>query len=234
MTNQPGPDRHRWLISYADYMTLLCAFFIMLYSVKLLNEEQYQAVQEVLEGMFTTQAVQILPQPEVSTTLLDHNNGVMPLYQTVKQQLQVFIDSNELILEQEGEWIKIRLKTDTLFSTAGWEINDEMMDVVEQLARVIRPIPNEINVEGHTDDVPISTRNVVSNWDLSALRAVAMVRAFELFGVAPQRMAAVGFSYHKPLFANDSDEHRLANRRVEILIKQGSVNQPWAREEFVE
>jgi chemotaxis protein MotB len=234
MSSVHGPDRHRWLISYADYMTLLCAFFIMLYSVQLLNEEQYQAVQEVLEGMFTTQSQQLLPQPEVSTTILDHNNGVMPLYQAVKQQLQVFIDSNELNLEQEGEWIKIRLKTDTLFPAGGWEINDEMMDMIEQLALVVRPIPNEMNIEGHTDDVPISTNNIVSNWDLSALRAVAVVRAFELFGVAPQRMAAVGFSYHKPLFANDSNEHRLANRRVEILIKQGSINQPWAREESVE
>lgn len=234
MSSQHGPDRHRWLISYADYMTLLCAFFIMLYSVKLLDKEQYQAVQDALDGMFTTQALQILPQPEVSTTILDHNNGVMPLYQTVKQQLQVFIDSNELNLEQEGEWIKIRLKTDTLFPAGGWEINDEMMDMIEQLALVVRPIPNEINIEGHTDDVPINTTSIVSNWDLSALRAVAVVRAFELAGVAPQRMAAMGYSYHKPLFPNDSDEHRLANRRVEILIKQGSINQPWAREDSVE
>jgi chemotaxis protein MotB len=234
MNNHPAPDRHRWLISYADYMTLLCAFFIMLYSVNLLNEEQYQAVQDVLGGMFTTQSLQILPQPEVSTTILDHNNGVMPLYQTVKQQLQVFIDSNDLHLDQEGEWIKIRLKTDTLFAVGGWEINDEMMDMIQQLALVVRPIPNEINIEGHTDDVPISTVNIVSNWDLSALRAVAVVRALELEGVAPQRMAAMGFSYHKPLFANDSDEHRRANRRVEILIKQGGINQPWAREEIVE
>ena len=60
------------------------------------------------------------------------------------------------------------------------------------------------------------------------------MRAFELFGIAPQRMAAVGFSYHKPIFANDSDEHRLVNRRVEILIKQGSINQPWAREDNIE
>ena len=233
MSNQSGPDRHRWLISYADYMTLLCAFFIMLFSVKSLNEEQYQAVQEALEGIFTTPSQQLLPQPEVSTTILDHNNGVMPLYETVKQQLQVFIDSKDLALEQEGEWVKIRLKTDTLFPAGGWEINDEMMDMIEQLALVIRPIPNEINIEGHTDDVPINTNSIVSNWDLSALRAVAMVRAFELFGVAPQRMAAIGFSYHKPLFANDSNVHRLANRRVEILIKQGSMNQPWAREETV-
>jgi chemotaxis protein MotB len=233
MNKYPTPDRHRWLISYADYMTLLCAFFIMLYSVNLLNEEQYQAVQDVLEGIFTAQALQISPQPEVSTTIADHNNGVMPLYQTVKQQLQVFIDSKELNLEQEGEWIKIRLKTDTLFDAGGWEINDEMMDMIEQLALVVRPIPNEINIEGHTDDVPISTANIVSNWDLSALRAVAVVRAFELVGVAPQRMAAMGFSYHKPLFENDSNEHRRANRRVEILIKQGSINQPWAREEII-
>jgi chemotaxis protein MotB len=234
MSSQHGPDRHRWLISYADYMTLLCAFFIMMYSIKLLDEEQYQAVQDVLDGMFTTKAQQMLPQPEVSTTILDNNNGMMPLYETVKQQLQVFIDSNELILEQEGEWVKIRLKADTLFPAGGWEINDEMMDLLEELAAVIRPIPNEINIEGHTDDVPISTEVIVSNWDLSALRAVAVVRAFELFGVAPQRMAALGFGYHKPLFANDSDEHRLANRRVEILIKQGSINQPWAREDSIQ
>lgn len=234
MSSQHGPDRHRWLISYADYMTLLCAFFIMMYSIKLLDEEQYQAVQDVLDGMFTTQAQQMLPQPEVSTSILDNNNGMMPLYETVKQQLQVFIDSNELILEQEGEWVKIRLKADTLFPAGGWEINDEMMDLLEQLAEVIRPIPNEINVEGHTDDVPIRSATIVSNWDLSALRAVAVIRAFELFGVAPQRMAALGFGYHKPLFTNDSDEHRLANRRVEILIKQGSINQPWAREDLIE
>jgi chemotaxis protein MotB len=202
--------------------------------VKLLDEKQYQAVQDVLDGMFTTNAQQLLPQPEVSTTVLDNSNGMMPLYQTIKQQLQVFIDSNELNLEQEGEWIKIRLQADTLFPVGGWEINDEMMDILEQLAVVIRPIPNEINIEGHTDDVPINTGSIVSNWDLSALRAVAVVRAFELFGVAPQRMAATGFAYHKPLFANNSDEHRLANRRVEILIKQGSIHQPWAREDVVE
>ncbi len=234
MSSQHGPDRHRWLISYADYMTLLCAFFIMMYSIKLLDEEQYQAVQKVLEGMFTTQSQQVLPHPEVSTSVLENNNGMKPLYETVKQQLQVFIDSNELILEQEGEWIKIRLKADTLFPPGGWEINDDMMDFIEQLALVVRPIPNEINIEGHTDDVPINTSRIISNWDLSALRAVAVVRAFELWGVAPQRMAAMGYSYHRPLFANDSNEHRLANRRVEILIKQGSTNQPWSREDAAE
>lgn len=232
MSNQHSSDNHRWLISYADYMTLLCAFFIMLYSVKSLDEGKYKAVQEVLEGMFTTQAQQLLPQPEVSTTVLENSNGMMPLYNTVKQQLQVFIDSNELILEQEGEWVKIRLKSDTLFPAGGWEISDDMMDVLSKLADVIRPIPNEINIEGHTDDVPISSSSIVSNWDLSALRAVAVVRAFELFGVAPQRMAAMGYAYHKPLFKNNSDEHRLANRRVEILIKQGSIHQPWARSEI--
>jgi chemotaxis protein MotB len=214
-------------------MTLLCAFFIMLYSVELLDENQYKAVQEALDGMFTDNAQQLLPEPEVSTTILEHNNGIMPLYETITQQLQVFIDSKELIVEQEGEWIKIRVKADTLFPAGGWEINDEMMDLLEQLAVTIRPIPNEINVEGHTDDVPINSSRIVSNWDLSALRAVAVVRTFELFGIAPQRMAAMGFSYHRPLFENNTDEHRLANRRVEILIKQGSLNQPWAREENI-
>jgi chemotaxis protein MotB len=230
MSRPSGPDPQRWLISYADYMTLLCAFFIMLYSVELLNKKQNEAVQDILEGMFSTQGQQVLPESDDSKTINNHTNGVMPLYQTIKQQLQVFIDSDELILEQEGEWIKIRLKTDLLFPIGGWEINDQTMDMIEQLAMVVRPIPNEINIEGHTDDVPISTTSVVSNWDLSALRAVAVVRAFELSGVAPQRMTAIALSYHKPLFTNDSDEHRSSNRRVEISIKQGSLNQPWGRD----
>ena len=234
MSRPSGPDPQRWLISYADYMTLLCAFFIMLYSVELLNKKQNEAVQDILEGMFSTQGQQVLPESDDSKTINNHTNGVMPLYQTIKQQLQVFIDSDELILEQEGEWIKIRLKTDLLFPIGGWEINDQMMDMIEQLAMVVRPIPNEINIEGHTDDVPISTTSVVSNWDLSALRAVAVVRAFELSGVAPQRMTAIALSYHKPLFTNDSDEHRSSNRRVEILIKQGSLNQPWGRDKTVD
>lgn len=227
-------NSHRWLISYADFMTLLCAFFIMMYSINLLNNEQYQAVQDVLDGMFTTDAVQILPQADTSDSILTDNNGVMPLYQTVKQQLQVFIDSQQLVLEQEGEWVKVRIKTDTLFPPSGWEISDEMMDMMEQLAVVIRPIPNEINIEGHTDDVPINTPRVASNWDLSALRAVAVVRALELYGVAPQRMAAVGYGYHKPLLNNSSNQNRQINRRVEILIKQGSLNQPWSREKVTE
>ena len=105
---------------------------------------------------------------------------------------------------------------------------------MEQLAVVIRPIPNEINIEGHTDDVPINTPRVASNWDLSALRAVAVVRALELYGVAPQRMAAVGYGYHKPLLNNSSNQNRQINRRVEILIKQGSLNQPWSREKVTE
>ena len=138
------------------------------------------------------------------------------------------------MLEQEGEWVKVRIKTDTLFPPSGWEISDEMMDMMEQLAVVIRPIPNEINIEGHTDDVPINTPRVASNWDLSALRAVAVVRALELYGVAPQRMAAVGYGYHKPLLNNSSNQNRQINRRVEILIKQGSLNQPWSREKVTE
>jgi len=88
-----------------------------------------------------------------------------------------------------------------------------------------------IYVEGHTDDVPLTSSVVVSNWDLSALRAVAIIRALELYGVAPQRMAAMGFGYHRPLVANTSAVNRAINRRVEILIRQGDSYQPWSRED---
>lgn len=228
-SSKSTPDRHRWLISYADFMTLLCAFFIMMYSVQLLDNEQYQAVQDTLGGMFTANSAKEMQISDASS-LLDSNNGLLPLFETVKQQLQVYIDGNQVELEQEGEWVKVRLSSDELFSGNGWELNSAMEPVVKKLALAVRPVPNAINVEAHTDDVPVSSQRIASNWDLSVLRAVAIVRAFESYGVAPQRMAATGFGYHKPLSANNTNANRQKNRRIEILIKQGSPNQAWSRE----
>lgn len=232
-SSQSTPDRHRWLISYADFMTLLCAFFIMMYSVKLLDNEQYQAVQDTLDGLFTSKSTQHMLGSDPAS-LLDQNNGLMPLYETVKQQLQVYIDSDQLVLEQEGEWVKIRVSSDLLFSANSWEINKNRTAMIKKLALAVRPVPNAINIEVHTDDVPIRSNRIASNWDLSALRAAAVVRAFESYGVAPQRMAATGFGYHKPLFSNNTNANRKENRRIEILIKQGSPNQPWSRENTTE
>lgn len=229
--NNHGPDRVRWLISYADYMTLLCAFFIMLYALELMDQKTSKAVQDVLDGMFSVNAPQHLPNPPESLSPLDNQNGLMPLYTEIKQQLQVYIDSDQLDVEIEGEWIRMRLPGDMLFSAGDWEISDSKMDQLAAVANILRPIPNEINVEGHTDDVPLTSSVVVSNWDLSALRAVAIIRALELYGVAPQRMAAMGFGYHRPLVANTSAANRAINRRVEILIRQGDSYQPWSRED---
>ena len=229
--NNHGPDRVRWLISYADYMTLLCAFFIMLYALELMDQKTSKAVQDVLDGMFSVNAPQFLPNPPESVSPLDNQNGLMPLYTEIKQQLQVYIDSDQLDVEIEGEWIRMRLPADMLFSAGDWEISDSKMDQLAAVANILRPIPNEINVEGHTDDVPLAQSVIVSNWDLSALRAVAVIRALELYGVAPQRMAAMGFGYHRPLVANTSAANRAENRRVEILIRQGDIYQPWSRED---
>lgn len=229
--NDHGPDRHRWLISYADYMTLLCAFFIMLYALELMDQKTSKAVQNVLDGMFSVNAPQFLPNPPESESPLDAANGLMPLYREIKQQLQVFIDSDQLDVEVDGDWIRIRLPSDVLFAPGDWEIDDLKMDMLAEVAELLRPIPNELNVEGHTDDIPLQSAAIVSNWDLSALRAVAIIRALELYGVAPQRMAAMGFGYQRPLKENTSDENRAENRRVEILVRQGDQFQPWSREE---
>ena len=229
--NDHGPDRHRWLISYADYMTLLCAFFIMLYALELMDQKTSKAVQDVLDGMFSVNAPQFLPNPPESESPLDAANGLMPLYREIKQQLQVFIDSDQLDVEVDGDWIRIRLPSDVLFAPGDWEIDDLKMDMLAEVAELLRPIPNELNVEGHTDDIPLQSAAIVSNWDLSALRAVAIIRALELYGVAPQRMAAMGFGYQRPLKENTSDANRAENRRVEILVRQGDQFQSWSREE---
>lgn len=223
--------KHRWLISYADYMTLLCAFFIMLYSIELLDKEQYEAVKDALDGIFTVPSVQVLPEPPSSENTLEDNAGLLPLYQEISEKLRLFTDGNQLEVEEDKDWVRIRLPGDMLFAPGEWEISDQKMDALVAIAETLKPLPNEINVEGHTDDVPLNNSLIVSNWDLSVLRAAAVVRALELLGVAPQRMAAMGYAYYSVLEPNVSAEARARNRRVDIMVRKENNDQGWSREE---
>ena len=221
-----GPDPHRWLVSYADYMTLLCVFFIMLYAVQLIDDEQGSAIRSELEGVFST----VLPPESVTlptlSTPLEKGNGLLPLLADIRQVAQFIPESDDIRIEGDKDWITVSLNADLLFARGETRIRDEALPLMQAIAAELKDFPFPINVQGHSDDTPAKG---ITNWEISALRAASVVQNLVLYGVAPQRMAAMGLSYYHPLNTENTEEARAENRRVVIFMTQTSEAAPWSR-----
>ncbi|WP_419811780.1 flagellar motor protein MotB [Bacterioplanoides sp.] len=221
-----GPDPHRWLVSYADYMTLLCAFFIMLYALQLIDEEEGAAIRSEIEAVFSNQLpITELPVPQLSTPLAK-GNGLLPLLADIRQVTQIIPESDDIEVNGEEDWISVSLNADLLFASGQTRLRDEALPLIEAIAEHLRGWPFPINVQGHSDDTPATG---VSNWEISVLRAASVVQNLVLYGVAPQRMAAMGMSHYHPVDEGSSDEAKAKNRRVVIFMTQGSFDKPWSR-----
>jgi chemotaxis protein MotB len=110
------------------------------------------------------------------------------------------------------------MRTDILFPSGSARLADDAVNIIERLGGVLAPFPNPIRVEGHTDNKPIKTAVFYSNWELSAARAGSVVRVLSTHGVAPDRLAVIGYGEQRPLMPNDTADGRNANRRVVIVI----------------
>jgi chemotaxis protein MotB len=136
----------------------------------------------------------------------------------VQDALQGLIDAKMVTIKRENLWLEVEINTDILFPSGSGGFSPEAQPVLDKLAAVLRPFPNPIRVEGHTDDRPIRTAAFPSNWELSAARAASVVHQFMQAGIDPSRLEIVGFGEFRPLQPNDSVVGRNANRRVSILI----------------
>jgi chemotaxis protein MotB len=140
------------------------------------------------------------------------------LAQDVEKAMQNLIDAKLVRVRRDKQWVEVEINTDILFPSGSSGFSEPALPVMDRLAEVLKPFPNPIRVEGHTDDRPIHTMAFPSNWELSAARAATVVHEFTKAGVDPLRLEIVGFGEYHPLHPNDSPEGRNANRRVTILI----------------
>lgn len=254
-------NRERWLISYADFITLLFGFFVVMYSVSSVNEGKYKVLSETLDGIFNApqRAIQPVPvgeRPDLKPTPADEQllqpittRPVDANQQEAAQadrpeagdasaaQLKVlagqFSTSFASLIEQglvsintHDQWIEVSLRNSLLFGSGEAVPHYDAFPVIEALAQLLRVGDNAIRVEGYTDNVPIHTSTFPSNWDLSSARAATMVRLLADAGVAPQRLAAVGYGEFQPIARNDSPEGRRRNRRVVLLISRDDKMRP--------
>jgi chemotaxis protein MotB len=246
-------NQERWLISYADFITLLFGFFVVMYSVSSVNEGKYKVLSESLTGVFNAPQRSIRPiavgnepgesspldgesvipppvapepAPEPSTTVREQGQRSEALESMANQfalEFDSLIDQDVVNLQVSDQWIELSMRDSLLFGSGQAEPHYDAFPVMDSIAGIIRDTDNAIRVEGFTDNRPIRTGRFPSNWELSAARASAVVRMLAAEGVAPSRMAAVGYGAYQPVARNDTDEGRRRNRRVVLLISRDAA-----------
>lgn len=151
------------------------------------------------------------------------SGALVRMEREVQQAMQELIDARLVSVRHENLWLEVEINTDILFPSGAAAFTTKAEPVLDKLAAVLKPFPNHIRVEGHTDNRPIRTHSFPSNWELSAARAASVVHQFTRAGIDPLRLEIVGFGEFRPRKPNTDDVGRNANRRVTILIMEGSV-----------
>jgi chemotaxis protein MotB len=185
--------------------------------------EQGKGGDKPLIGITPTALIKIKnqesnPSPPVIAPLQDSAGSLIRMERQVQDAMRALIDAKLITVRRESMWLEIEINTDILFPSGSGAFSTAAESVLDKLAEVLKPFPNPIRVEGHTDDRPIHTGPFPSNWELSAARAASVVHQFTKQGIDPLRLEIVGFGEFHPRQPNDSSEGRNANRRVAVLV----------------
>lgn len=200
-----------WMISYLDVLTLIIALFVLLLAFADHNEPDQGAESDA-------RAPEILPHVQRSG-LLPELTGLNPHYERLERAVQSLeLQGVEARLDPEG--MTLRLDDRLLFESGQADLTAAGREALAQLQPVLTSVDGQISVEGHTDNVPISTARFPSNWELSSARAISVVRFLTEQGSSPDRLRAVGYGETRPIAANDMASGRAANRRVELVLRQ--------------
>jgi chemotaxis protein MotB len=227
---EPRENPDRWLVSYADFITLLFAFFTTLYAISVVDVEKAERLVSSIRESFNADGP---PPPSGGSESPAGPDSSSPAEKT---RLELLGDrvrelrrrpgfEDGLRVRQTEEGLVISLADSAFFSTGGAAIPPDAAPVLQELARLLAELPNHVRIEGHTDDRPISSVQFPSNWDLSTARAVAVVRALESSGIASYRLSASGFAAERPLVSNESEDGRQLNRRVDAVVLRSRLSQ---------
>ncbi|NTV95346.1 MAG: flagellar motor protein MotD [Thiobacillus sp.] len=229
----------RWLVSYADFITLLFAFFVVMYAISSVNEGKYRVLSDSIVQAFnekdTSDRVVHLGQNRASILpgsgkpigrateeKVPPNNPVAEHMKTIAKDVQNAMESlvkqGQVRVTQSPRGIQVEINASTLFASGDATLQPASTQALAAVAKVLAETDNPIQVEGHTDNIPISSPNYPSNWELSSARAGSVVRLLTEQGVQPGRLVAIGYADNKPLDANTTPEGRARNRRVNVLI----------------
>lgn len=248
----------RWMVSFADFITLLFAFFVVMYSISSVNKGKYETFSESLDqALFhnqkdekvdraqkTIEPIQVGEVPthvqpielpnlvtvteeehELSEEIMEEKRRLNEVSDEFQRALQPFVESQLVGIKQHDFWVELEMNSELLFASGKAELSSKAIPVLAKVAEVVRNVSNVINIEGYTDDVPISTGIYPSNWDLSSARATSVVKELIKNNIPPTRLSAVGYGEFHPVADNTTEEGRFKNRRVVLVL----MSQAFAR-----
>ncbi|TJY62833.1 flagellar motor protein MotD [Sinimarinibacterium sp. CAU 1509] len=258
-------NHEAWAIPYGDLITLLLAFFVVMYAVSSVNEGKYRVLADSLSSALggpprSLKPIQIGDKPEKGTQTESMFNTVtlrgfeqersglaadtpgarmggkevqpggeasaedgnaaslQQMADEVQSAMGDLIDQQLVIVRRNEQWLEIEINTDILFPSGVAQISPTARPVLARLASVLKPFPHPLRIEGHTDNMPISTVAFPSNWELSAARAATVVHLFMQEGVDAKRMTVAGMGEFHPVASNETAQGRDRNRRVVIVV----------------
>ncbi len=246
-------NHERWLVSYADFITLLFAFFVVLYASSQVDQRKVGklalAIQVAFQelGVFpasttqipldtnepmpfsTVQAIQnvrkstemgrIASSTQASLAAASEETDIITLQNELQEALHHEIVLREVALHREEQGLVVSLREFGFFDSGSAELKPEALPALDRIASILAIRTYKLRIEGHTDNVPIHTRQIASNWELSTARATALIELLILrYHFAPERLSAAGYAEYHPINSNLTAQGRAQNRRVDIVI----------------
>ena len=244
-------NHERWLVSYADFITLLFAFFVVMYAISSVNQSKYQQLTSAMGSAFMGQANGGIPnintkkesgaenqlhqdrsliKPLPLSYLIAEKNrkareAMLKVGLDLSGELSPLINTGKVTVAQNNRGVRIDINDSLLFEAGSADLSPQATPLMTQIADTLKTSAYTIQIEGHTDNTPIHSATFFSNWELSAVRASSVVRMLNSLGIVENRLSATGFGSTQPISENETDIGRAKNRRVSIMILYESSNQ---------
>ncbi len=246
-----GHENHeRWLVSYADFITLLFAFFVVMFASN--QNDRHRAkmvsdsVRDALEhGQISSRLSNVLGRghrdgkaadraalttgPQQPAEQETHPADLTRSLAVLQQDLSDETRAGKVQMQLEGRGLVINLREAAFFASGDDTVTPGSYSIMAKIASVIAGLPNQVRLEGHTDSIPIHNSHFRSNWELSSARAIAMMEVLAAhYGIARSRMAVAGYADNAPADDNDTEESRAHNRRVAVVLltEEGQKAEP--------
>ncbi len=224
------PNHERWLVSYADFITLMFAFFTIMYAISTVDAEKLKSMEASIGEAFEPTAsgegegTRILfgkePAPELSMGAGPGGEvGLAVLQKQVTEQLAEAIAEKRIDIELDDRGLVISIREAGSFQAGSAVLAAEARTLLYEIGSILSRVGNQVRIEGHTDDIPIHTPRFASNWELSTTRATNVVAfLLERANIRPEQLSVAGYGKYRPKVANSSDANRARNRRVDLVI----------------
>lgn len=215
---------NRWIVSYADFTTILLALFVFLFALSNNDNIKIKDFKDSIKKEFKNEKT-INETPISNTNNIDNlaNQAISKnsLFELVKTNLG---NDNKIEVMESEKGITLRLKDTLLFDSASANIKDDSISTISNIANFLTTIDNPVIIEGHTDSIPIKNSIYATNWELSSARAITLIKYLtKNYKLSPKRLSAVGYGEYAPIYDNTTNKGREKNRRVDIIILDNKI-----------